>query len=289
MGNREYLCRVSQSLWLTPTVLKIVFEADRKIHFEPGQFLSVVIPHRLSLNGAVNQASARKDLFRIYSFACPPEIAHQQGYELSIKMTQGPGPQFMSGLKVGDTFSVRAAYGDFVFESTENRNVCFVSIGTGIAPFRSMVLSENFREKFSGLALSVFGASCEKEILYPGEFETRDVETIYALTHASPDWKGFRGRVTDYFAGINANWAWQSTDFYLCGNGNMVTEMKRFLIHARAVHPRAIFSEVYFSAAPESLQAGSLAPGRPQSVATVSRLIQPPPFRHKKSDRKKAA
>ena len=59
---------------------------------------------------------------RIYSLAC----SREQGYELSIKMTGGPGPSFLASLEVGQSFEASAPYGDFFYRPQPGRSICFV-------------------------------------------------------------------------------------------------------------------------------------------------------------------
>jgi len=238
MPARQVECRVLETIWITPTVLRLRFEPSRKFDFEPGQFLSLVVPKPFSPPGA----SAR--LKRIYSLAAPKS----EGYELCVKQTRGPGPSYLASLKAGDSFKVSAPYGDFFFQPAPERSVCFVSTGTGIAPFRAMVLSKFFQENRPSRAISLFGAREESEILYRGEFEQAGVEEAYALSAPAETWQGFRGRVTDWFKQQPEDWGWDLTDFYLCGNGAMVAEVRRILRDLKGVPASAIRQEVYFKA-----------------------------------------
>ena len=56
MPAKEYLCKVTQVKWLTPTVIDLRFEPAKKFSFEPGQFISVVVPDP---KGGEQTASAR--------------------------------------------------------------------------------------------------------------------------------------------------------------------------------------------------------------------------------------
>ncbi|MGZ3699756.1 MAG: ferredoxin--NADP reductase, partial [Bdellovibrionota bacterium] len=219
MPATEVRCKITEKLWITPTVMRIRFEPSKKFRFEAGQFLSVVIP---SLSSKV------KPLRRAYSFAAPDR---EEGYELCIKhIEDGPGSSYMAGLDVGDSFQAFAPYGDFVYEQREARRVCFVSTGTGVAPFKAMAMSRKFQENPPLSALSVFGARDQEELLYTGFFEKLGVQEAAALSQPKAGWNGYRGRVTDYLKSLGAEWAWRETDFYLCGNGAMVTDVRKILL-----------------------------------------------------------
>ncbi len=244
MPAREYQCRVTETKWLTPSVLHLRFEPNRRIPFEAGQFTSLIVPKDFVKNAEpkIVMPTEPKRIRRIYSFACSPE----NGYELCVKMTGGPGPRFLASLKAGDAFVLTAPYGDFLYESKPGRGVCFVSTGTGIAPFRGMIQSAAFQEHPPTHALSLFGARDEQEILYEAEFHELGVETVFALSRPEPSWRGFVGRVTDYLRQLPPVFPWHTTNFYLCGNGSMVEEVKQIL-HSRGVKAEAIHGEVYFS------------------------------------------
>ncbi len=234
---KEVICKVIHKIWLTPTVVGIRFEPNKRFKFDPGQFMSVVIPKPFA------PPLSPKRLRRIYSIASAPE----NGYELSVKITGGPGPAYLASLSKGDVFVASAPYGDFVFDPQPGRNACFVSTGTGIAPFRSIIQSRHFKEHLPERAMSLFGARTTDEILYQGEFAKHGVEEIFAISRPESTWPGYQGRVTDYLNQLPADWPWHSTQFYLCGSGDMVSEVKKLLKNGRGVPDEAIHAEVYFA------------------------------------------
>ena len=234
---KEFDCKVLQKTWLTPTVVGIRFEPSKRFKFDPGQFLSVIVPKPFA------PPQGPKRLRRIYSLAAGPET----GYELSIKITGGPGPAYLASLGKGDVFRASAPYGDFVYDPKPARGVCFISTGTGIAPFRAIIQSHHYQENRPLQAVSIFGARREEDILYRDEFARLGVDEIFAITHPEPHWVGFKGRVTDYLNQLPSDWTWHSTDFYICGNGDMVNEVKKTLLGPRGVSERSIYAEVYFS------------------------------------------
>jgi ferredoxin-NADP reductase len=245
---REVKCKVLQIQWLTPTVVAVTFEPSRKFHFHAGQFLSVLIPSKNTV-----RVKGEREFRRAYSLAAPFHPATgKTSYELSVKVVPGGvGSNYIASLKEGDFFSANAPYGDLFYRTSEERYACFISTGTGIAPFRAMVLSKEFHQNPPLGAISIFGAADEEEVIYPGVFSALGLEEVNALSRTSnPLYSGFKGRATDFLKCLPADWPWALTDFYLCGNGNMIAEVKTFLEGARGVSPRAIFKEVYFAPGP---------------------------------------
>jgi ferredoxin-NADP reductase len=229
-------CRIEEFVWLTPTVMGIRFEPDRRFSFHAGQFISLVHPQKDDRGKLIRRA---------YSLASP---SPKQGYELCVKkVDDGKVSAYLASLQKGDTFRAIAPYGDFHYASAPDRRVCFISTGSGIAPFRAMVRSEEFLSHPPRSAVCLFGARSVTEILYPGFFESLGIQTVHAISRPTPNFKGFTGRVTDYLKSIDGNFDWAGTDFYLCGNGDMVNEVRNFLISARQVSPNAIRQEIYFT------------------------------------------
>ncbi len=237
---------------LTPTVFEIAFDAKsppppeatpEKVSppyaFEAGQFISVIIP------GAGPKG---RDLRRAYSIASAPET---RPVELCVKLVEGgPGTNYLYTLRPGDVFRGFAPYGDFVFEPKAGRHACFIATGTGIAPFRSMILSESYQMAKPLSTTCLLGVRDENELLYVDEFDSLPwVKWVTAVSRpADPSWNpkhGFRGRVTDYFRAQGDDFPWLETEYYLCGAGPMIDEIKQILA-GRGVLKESIHQEVYY-------------------------------------------
>jgi len=241
--------KVLNSQYITPTVFVLEFEQIEtpepfvKFEFKAGQFISVVVP---------KAGPGGRDLRRAYSIASAPQ---KTTVEFCVKRVEGgPGTTYLASLKPGDVFSGVAPYGDFVLETTGPRNVCFISTGTGIAPFRSMIHSRDFFQQKLGSVTCLLGVRSEDEILYENELlnvskQNPNFQYIVALSQpVSP--KGSvnhrrLGRVTHYLKEtLNAESA-SITDFYLCGSNAMIQEVKEILT-SFSVEKDRIFQEKYY-------------------------------------------
>jgi ferredoxin-NADP reductase len=232
---REIICKVVEKTWLTSSVFTLRFEPTRKFDYEPGQFLSIIIdPPSL---GRVR---------RIYSFSSGGK---KEGFELCVQLVPGGiGSNYLASLNPGDEFRATAPYGDFTYHIRPDQNVCFISTGTGIAPFKSMVTSQRFREDPPSGAMLLFGARTEQDVLFPGFFEKYGIEVVHAVSRPTGNWNGFRGRVTDFLKALPLDWPWQSTVFYICGNGDMIRDVRKLLQEGRNVPKEQIRYEIYFAA-----------------------------------------
>jgi CDP-4-dehydro-6-deoxyglucose reductase len=231
----EYQCTVKSFRMLTPTVFETSFEPNAPLTFEAGQFVSMVIP------GAGPKG---RDLRRAYSIASAPE---SKLIELCIKLVEGgPGTQYIYRLRPGDPFKMVAPYGDFVYEPKPGRNVCFIATGTGIAPFRSMILSDHYKNNPPVRALCLLGVRTEDELLYQDTLgNIPGLEFISTVSQPTGDWKGFKGRVTHYLTGLEDRFPWLDTEYYLCGHGGMIQEVKTFLAE-KGVSKDSVHQEIYY-------------------------------------------
>lgn len=237
---RQINCDITQIKWPTPTVMQIRFRPNKSFLFKPGQFLSILVP-------ADKSQGRRKVTKRAYSFSSAPNSPEAERYELCVKYVKGGiGTEYLKSLKPGDTFRAMAPYGDFEYALPKpGRSVCFISTGTGIAPFKSIVLSKEFSDHFPASAYCLFGAPTKDEIIYPGLFESKGVKTVYALDKENSQGHFFKGRVTDFLRALPRHWHWHSTDFYLCGNPHMVDDVVSFLKGAHGVSDAAIHRESF--------------------------------------------
>ena len=233
----EFQCQVKSFKMLTPTVFQTSFETHQALSFKAGQFISIVIP------GAGPKG---RDLRRAYSIASPPEKSE---IELCIKIVEeGPGTSFLRRLRPGDTFRGFAPYGDFVFEPKANRNVCFIATGTGLAPFRAMAFSQEFHSNLPPKSFCLLGVRTEDEVIYQDEFnQIPGMKFIPTVSRPQGQWNGYLGRVTDYLRALKeTEFPWKETEFYLCGNGGMITEVKSIL-NEKGVDADAIHQEIYYN------------------------------------------
>ncbi len=228
---------------LTADVFEMKLESSLPFTFLPGQFISVVVP------GA---GPGGRDLRRAYSIASSPELMPSDNvFELCVKLVEGgPGTNYLNNMKVGESLKGSVPFGDFVYKTLSSKHVIFIATGTGIAPFRSMVLSKVFNENKPLSAKILFGARDANDLFYADEMVpllgNGFVET---LSRPTGNWSGFKGRVTDWLRQNSNAIDWKNTDFYLCGNGAMIDEVKQILT-TNEVDKSAIHQEVYYKVKP---------------------------------------
>ena len=128
------------------------------------------------------------------------------------------------------------------------RDMVFVCTGTGVAPFRSMLLDIfNNKKPHQDIHL-IFGTREEEGILYRDEFELLqekmpNFKYSIALSREK-DWEGYKGYVhqiyEENYKGVDPN-----RHFYLCGWSNMIDEAVEKLILEMKYDKSQVHYELY--------------------------------------------
>ena len=241
MFARKVKCRVLENIGVNESVFVIRFAPSKKFSYQPGQFISVLVP---------SNTRKGKTVKRCYSLASSPaESKYHNQYEICVKLVPGgKGSTYLSDLRKGDVFFAEAAFGGFTYQPpAPGRSVVFICTGTGIGPFRSMVRSEEFLSNPPPDSMCFFGVRYDSELVYRKTFEASGVKTLCAVSRPSEHWSGFKGRVTDLLRSMPRDWKWHSTDFYICGSGEMSDEVIEILQAGHGVSPSAIYRENFTS------------------------------------------
>lgn len=206
--------RLIDSKDLAPGIRHFEFEtADSgEFSFVPGQFVSLKHVFR------------GKEITRAYSIASPPRANR---FDLCLNLVpHGVFSAYLFTLGNGAEIEVGPPLGYFTLRNPV-RDALFIATGTGIAPFRSMVLSH-----LGSLGTQVsllFGTRHEEAILYRAEFDklTRQFANFSywpTLTRAAPTWHGRTGRVQTHLDEAIAGRT--DLDIYLCGLKEMVDDVR---------------------------------------------------------------
>jgi CDP-4-dehydro-6-deoxyglucose reductase len=206
-----------------------------RFHFEPGQFLYVI------------ERYSDKEIARAYSIASPP--AGNRFDLCSNRAPEGFVSAWLFRLKPGDEVDVVEPSGHFTLRDPKGSSV-FIATGTGIAPFRSMLLDHLPRTQPHITLL--FGARHESDLLYREEFERLSerypsFRFLPALTRPGPHWKGRIGRVQAHLdEALAGHGAGQLTNVnvYICGVKEMVDEVRARLTE-RGLNAEQIIYEKY--------------------------------------------
>ncbi len=181
--------------------------------FVPGQFLSVTA------------RIGEDDITRAYSIVSPPDGSR---FALCANLVQdGFLSPFLFALQPGDEIDFKGPYGAFILRRPVADSV-FVATGTGIAPFRSMLLSHLGSHPDRQFTL-IFGVRHEYGLLYHNEFQALEREHsnfryLPTLTRPPEHWTGLTGRVQQ--PALDALGERRDIDVYVCGLREMVDDVR---------------------------------------------------------------
>lgn len=207
---------------MAPAVHHFEFEVPgvQELAFTPGQFVSVI------------DREDGKDVTRAYSIASP-----RGGNRFALclnRVEDGIVSPWLFGLKPGDEVEMHEPLGYFTLRHPGHRAV-FVATGTGIAPFRSMLLDHLPRTEPRITLL--FGVRYMEGLLYRDEFEQlekkyQSFRFLPTLTRPTESWKGRTGRVQahlDEALALRTSEELPTVDVYICGLKEMVDDVRKEL------------------------------------------------------------
>lgn len=238
---QQYTARLEEKKVLNDKFVQYSFELENPhiLNFSSGQYVSLQV--------------TEKGERRSYSICSSPGITH--GFELLVDITpNGLGVQFLNSLQFGQSVSLLAPMGRFVLQSPEavatgsEDAVAFIATGSGIAPFRSMIL-DLLQERHDTRPIRLYwGLRRVEDLIWQDEFQ--DLVDFFpnfqfhpVLSQASEEWPLCRGRVTDCLS-VHPQLS-QKTGYYLCGSNAMIEDVKQ-LLAAKAVVPESIHHEMFY-------------------------------------------
>jgi ferredoxin-NADP reductase len=222
---------------LAPEVHHFDFEVlgNDAFSFSPGQFISVV----KEIEG--------KEITRAYSIASPHDGNH---FALCLNRVQdGILSPYLFSLQPGDTVDITEPLGYFTLRHPGHR-IVFVATGTGIAPFRSMLL--HHLPSTQPEVTLLFGARYPQGLLYKDEFEELaqhypKFRFLPTVTRPDEIWQGRTGRVQTHLEealALRTPDEGSTIDVYICGLREMVDDVRKEL-KARGFDRKQIIYEKY--------------------------------------------
>jgi NAD(P)H-flavin reductase len=159
----------------------------------------------------------------------------------------GPASLWTRARKAGDKAVLLAPLGMFMIDKESHRKKVLIATGTGIAPFRSMVL--DYLENGGTDDVTIYWGLRHEEDVYLaddfGKIHAKYPNFRFVLTLSKPtsSWQGKIGRVTTHIVQDEQNLP--GTDFYLCGNHNMINDIEKQLADRNVPEPQ-IHKELLF-------------------------------------------
>lgn len=227
---RTLVARLTRSIPLSQVTKHLEFEVQgvARFGFVPGQWLSVraTTPHG-------------EEITRAYSIVSAPSEGKEFAFCLN-RVEDGFMSNYLCDLEQGAEISFQGPFGDFILRPPL-RDTLLIATGTGIAPFRSMLLAQfnqttEYRSANGLTAAPVapptqqfwlfFGARSEQDIYYREDFERiaaghLSFHFIPTLSRGGPEWRGLRGYVQEHLREVVGGR--RDMQAYICGLDKMVS------------------------------------------------------------------
>jgi len=199
--------------------------------FEPGQYMTIGV----FADGKLVQ--------RPYSVASPPVEAADGGYEFYVRLV--PLLRFTTllwRLPIGHAMRMIGPKGKFLLEPDDRRTHLYVSTGTGIAPFISMI-RQSQADGAPRKTVVLHGCSYVDELGYrdvleswqrDGSYPVRYIPTISRPTDPrNTGWTGLTGRAEAVVGTVCKELGLrpERTVVYICGNPDMILNVEADLMH----------------------------------------------------------
>lgn len=225
---------------LAPNVRRLLIEVPsvEQFDFQAGQFITLDLPI----------GDKRLQRWRSYSLANAPDGSNQ--LELCVvRSPSGEGSRYLfEQMEVGSTLRFKGPDGGFILPEKIETDLVFICTGTGVAPFRSMLLDiQNNARSHRNIHL-IFGTREEDGVLYRDDFEslTKNLSNFrydIALSR-QPDWEGYQGYVHPIYA-AEYHAIRPDVHFYICGWSNMIDEAVENLLIKMGYDRSQIHYELY--------------------------------------------
>lgn len=195
---------------------------DQPFPFEPGQYatLGLMGPAGKLVQRPMSISSSADDLSE---------------YEFFIRRVEGGAlTPLLWERTVGQPINIKGPKGKFLLQD-DGRRCLFVSSGTGLAPFISMIETLRARGQQRDIVV-LHGVSYDYDLAWreqlteleaSGTFPLRYVGTV-SRPQACPEWTGCTGRVEAVVESqLDAHGLTpENTTMYLCGNPDMITAVE---------------------------------------------------------------
>lgn len=233
---------------IAPSVYLLTFQLDKnapELIFKAGQYLILKVP---------KDGTFVSRLFSIASAA-----VSSRRFELIVKFEPyGIASTYLEALSIGETVAFQGPAGFFTIKNPQ-QNKIFLITGTGIAPVRSMLLEPKQSLDPKTQNYLFWGVPTYKDLYLVEEFvkleqDYPNFHLYFCLSRESTlhhipselHQKIVIGRATQGFEDklLATNYQLIDTDFYLCGNRDVV-EFLREYTHEKGVEKERIIFEKF--------------------------------------------
>jgi ferredoxin-NADP reductase len=223
MSNKENLLfyqeKIISKKYLSPDTVSLEISKPENFTYIPGQFIRIKV------------ADTKENILRSYSLSSLPE---EDSLKLCIKLVpDGLASNYIKNIKEGEEIKFEKAQGYFNYKTNEKENIYFIATGVGISPIFPIIKDELQNKNNQKNFKLLFGLRTKKDIFWQKELEELENKyknfsfEIILSQEKNPDFKN--GHVNDFLDNIDFN----NSDFYVCGNPNMILEISKILLEKK--------------------------------------------------------
>jgi NAD(P)H-flavin reductase len=230
-----------------------------ELHFVAGQYITIEVTEIKDGRPRLNN--------RPYSIVSSPNEKGIIRLCTNRVGASGPGSSYLHALKQDDIFTFFSPIGYFTVDNQATTPLLFVATGTGIAPIKSMI--HHLLETGTKRPITLYwGLRTEEDLYYQDELDVWArhyplFRFVTTLSQPSSKWQGASGRVTHLLSRVLARAPAQvlelpeaqphsehplqpdHLDAYLCGNGEMIREVRALLL-SKGMPKKSIHFEKFY-------------------------------------------
>ncbi len=217
---QQYLAKLADKIILNEKFVQLKFEwvTPNTAVFLAGQYLSI------SIGDTANRRS--------YSVCSSPEETH--GFDLMLDLEpNGIGVQYLNNLQFGQEISCLFPLGIFAIPATVvGKPLTLIATGSGIAPFRSIVLDQLQIQKNTQPIQLYWGMRDANQLFWEDEFAELmesfpNFKFHPVISQPTAEWPLCRGHVTDC---LFIHPLLPAAEYFVCGSEQMVNDVFKTLL-----------------------------------------------------------
>ena len=237
MATPSYEITCTQNEKIASDIYEIKFTKPDGFEFQAGQFLLLDTPLIESPDDIQPRA---------YSIASSPD---EEELLFAMKMIpNGRASRWIQEvLEPGVRTEMKGPFGPFVLDQENPKEYVLVCTSTGVAPFRSQLMTVLAAGETRRIDL-IFGVRNEEDLFWTEAFESlaKLYDNFYvhlALSNPSDEWKGHKGRVQTLVPQIISDFS--NKNVYVCGNPDMTKEVKGLCLDEWGIEKKDLHVEGY--------------------------------------------
>ena len=221
--KEKLILKLKEKIRLSQDVFEFVFTPERRLSFQPGQYMEWTLAH----DGADSRSVRR--YFTISSPPTDPDL------RLGVKF-YAPASSFKKALvsmQPGETIIASQLAGDFTLPRNTEDRLVFIAGGIGITPFRSMIqslLDKGERRPITILYANKTPADPVYRAMLDRAERELGIKTVYAFSEANTSQPIGSIRTIDSRAIAREVPDYQDRTFYISGPQGMVTAFRDMLL-----------------------------------------------------------